>query len=203
MRPRVIGLTGGIGSGKSTVATILRELGCEIIDADQVARDVVRPGLPAYEEIVSSFGRDVLLPDGTLDRKKLAAIVFRDPAARLRLEAITHPRIALETQRRIGEAGARGAGPVVYEATLLVENGLHCALDGLIVVDAPREAQIARTCQRDGLAREEAQARIDAQMPPAKKLAAADWVIENDGGLDELRARVVQTFAELSRARRG
>src|SRR5262252_5280931 len=167
-RRRVIGLTGNIGSGKSTVARMLGELGADVIDADQVARDVVKPGLPAHDEIVAEFGREVLAADGTIDRKALGTRVFGDAAARLRLEAITHPRIAMETQRRIG---ASKAPVVVYEATLLVENGIHKALDGLIVVTAPETQQVARVVARDGLAADEVERRLAAQLPAAKKAA--------------------------------
>src|SRR5215471_9429662 len=151
-RRKVIGLTGNIGSGKSTVARMLGELGADVIDADQVARDVVKPGLPAFDEIVAEFGPAAVGQDGAIDRKALGALVFGDPKARRRLEAITHPRIAMETQRRIG---ASKAPVVVYEATLLVENGIHKGLDGLIVVVAPEEEQVARVVARDGMAAEE------------------------------------------------
>src|SRR5262245_57415025 len=165
-RRRVIGLTGNIGSGKSTVARMLGELGADVIDADQVARDVVKPGLPAFDEIVAEFGPSALAKDGTIDRKALGARVFGDPVARRRLEAITHPRIAMETQRRIS---ASKKDVVVYEATLLVENGIHKGMDGLIVVTAPEAHQVARVVARDGLAAEEVERRLAAQLPAAKK----------------------------------
>ena len=193
-RPRVIGLTGGIGSGKSTVAAMLAQLGAEVIDADQVAREVVKPGLPVFEDIVREFGREVLQPDGTLDRKRLGARVFADPGARRRLEAITHPRIAMETQRRIG---ASKAPVVVYEATLLVENGIHKAMDGLIVVTAPETQQVARVVARDGLAADEVERRLAAQLPAAKKAAEADWVVKNEGSLADLQRQVEAVWKEL------
>jgi dephospho-CoA kinase len=198
-RRRVIGLTGNIGSGKSTVAKMLRELGADIIDADQVARDIVKPGLPAYDEIVSEFGPKVLAKDGTIDRKALAAEVFEDPRARRRLELITHPRIAMETQRRIV---ASKKDVVVYEATLLVENGIHKGLDGLIVVLAPEAQQIERVAARDGMPPGDIQKRLAAQMPAAAKAAEASWVVKNEGSLAELRARVEGVWKELNERQR-
>ena len=198
-RRKVIGLTGNIGSGKSTVARMLGELGADVIDADQVARDVVKPGLPAHDEIVAEFGRDVIAADGTIDRKVLGARVFGDTAARRRLEAITHPRIAMETQRRIG---ASKAPVVVYEATLLVENGIHKAMDGLIVVTAPEEQQVARVVARDGLAAEEVERRLAAQWPAAKKAAEADWVVSNEGSVADLRRQVEAVWKELHEGQR-
>jgi len=193
-RRRVIGLTGNIGSGKSTVARMLGELGADVIDADQVARDVVKPGLPAFDEIVAEFGPVSLAKDGTIDRKALGAHVFGDPLARRRLEAITHPRIAMETQRRIG---ASKAAVVVYEATLLVENGIHKGLDGLIVVTSPEAQQVARVVARDGMAEEEVERRLAAQLPAAKKAAEADWVVKNEGSLADLQRQVEAVWKEL------
>ena len=198
-RRRVIGLTGNIGSGKSTVARMLHELGAEIIDADQVARDIVKPGLAAFDEIVAEFGPKVLAKDGTIDRKALAAEVFSDPKARRRLELITHPRIALETQRRIV---ASKAPVVVYEATLLVENGIHRGLDGLIVVLAPEEQQIERVAARDGMPKGDIQKRLAAQMPAAAKAAEASWVVKNEGSLAELRTQVEGVWKELNERQR-
>lgn len=194
---RVIGLTGGIGSGKSTVAAMLAELGAERIDADAIARELVEPGQPALAEIERAFGREVLEPDGRLDRKKLAARVFTDAPARARLNAILHPRIAIETARRIGEARARDAKVVVYEAALLVENGIHRALDGLIVVSAPPEAQVARAVARDGMSEAEARARVSAQAPLEAKLAAATWVVDNGGSREATLAQVAALWPKL------
>jgi len=196
---RVIGLTGNIGSGKSTVAHMLHELGADIIDADQVARDIVKPGLPAFDEIVAEFGPKVLAKDGTLDRKALAAEVFGDVSARRRLELITHPRIAMETQRRIA---ASKKDVVVYEATLLVENGIHRGLDGLIVVLAPEDQQIERVAARDGMAREDIEKRLAAQMPAALKAAEASWVVKNEGSLAQLRLQVEGVWKELHERQR-
>jgi dephospho-CoA kinase len=196
-RVRVVGLTGGIASGKSTVARAFAALGAEVIDADQVARDVVAPGQPALDDIVRAFGREVLLPDGTLDRKRVAARVFADAEARRALNAITHPRIAAETARRIAEAAARGARLVVYEASLLVENGLHRGFEALVVVSLPPEDQVRRAVERDGMTADEARARLAAQLPLAEKVAAADYVIDNAGGPDETRRQVEAVWRDL------
>ena len=130
----MIGLTGGIASGKSTAARTLAELGARIVDADEVAREIVAPGQPALAEIVRTFGREMLRADGTLDRKRLGAVIFADADKRRALNAITHPRIAAETQARLGKLRGDGVPVAIYEAALLVENGVHHGLDGLIVV---------------------------------------------------------------------
>jgi dephospho-CoA kinase len=194
---RVIGLTGGIGSGKSAVAAIFRELGAPVIDADQVARDVVEPGQPALGELVAAFGEGILGAGGALDRKRLGAIVFADPAARKRLDAITHPRIAAETARRIAALAASGAELVLYEAALLVENGMHRGLGGLIVVSAPPEVQRARVMARDGLSADEANARLAAQLPLADKVAAATHVVDNGGSLEATRRQVESIWEKI------
>jgi dephospho-CoA kinase len=197
MRTRVIGLTGGIASGKSTVARMLAELGAAVIDADQVARDVVRPGQPALDAIVAAFGAEALTPAGELDRKGLAARVFADPEARRRLERITHPRIAEETARRVAELGARGVEVVVYEASLLVEGGMHTGLDGLIVVAASAEVQRRRMQERDDLTPEEAQRRLAAQAPLRDKVAVADYVIDGSAALETTRAQVAAAWSDV------
>ena len=197
-RTRVIGLTGGIASGKSTVAAILRELGAPIVDADVLARQVVEPGQPAYQDLVREFGTGILAADGTLDRKKLGERVFADPTARGRLNAITHPRIGAAGQEAIARHVAAGAPVVIYEAALIVENGMHRLLDGLIVVSASPEAQLLRTVTRDGLDQAAARARLAAQLPLADKLAAATHVIDNSGSLAETRAQVASLWRELT-----
>lgn len=197
-RTRLIGLTGGIASGKSTVGRMLRELGAEVIDADQVARDVVAPGQPALREIAAAFGDEVIADDGTLDRKRLAARVFADPEARATLNRITHPRVAAETARRLGEASARGLRLVVYEVPLLVENGLQAGMDAVLVVDVPEAEQLRRAVERDGMSEEEARRRMAAQVGRAERLAAATHVIDNSGSLDDTRRRVGAVWAELT-----
>jgi dephospho-CoA kinase len=194
---RVIGLTGGIGSGKSAVARMLAERGVPVVDADLLAREVVEPGRPAYEDIVREFGREVLAADGTIDRKRLGALIFGDDARRRRLNAITHPRIAAAGQEKIAAHAAAGAEVVFYEAALLVENQLHRMLDGLVVVSAPPEVQVARVVARDGLSEDEAHARLRAQLPLADKVAVATHVIDNSGPLEATRAQVDRLLVSL------
>ncbi len=193
----MIGLTGGIASGKSTVGKLLVERGAIVIDADQLARQIVEPGQPALAELVARFGAAILAADGSLDRKRLGAIAFSDPAARADLGRITHPRIAAASARAIAEAGERGAEVVFYEAALLVENRAHESLAGLIVVAAAPEVQEARLVARDLLTLEDARARIAAQAPLAAKLAAATWVIQNDGQLAHLTQQLDAIVAEI------
>ena len=186
----VVGLTGGIASGKSTVARFFGALGVPVVDADAIAREVVAPGTEGLREVVAAFGEDVLAADGSLDRAALGAVVFADAGARKKLEAITHPRIGLESGKRLAEATAGGAPYALYEAALLVENGAYRMFPALIVVTAPEDVQRARIAARDGLDAAQAQARIAAQAPIAAKVAVADWVIENVGDLAALEARV-------------
>ena len=193
----VIGLTGGIASGKSTVAHLLRGRGAAVVDADQLAREIVEPGQPALAELVARFGPAILTAEGQLDRKRLAAIAFADPASRADLGRITHPRIAAASQRAIAEWADAGANVVFYEAALLVENRAHAGLAGLIVVSAPPDVQEARLVARDGLTPDEARARIAAQAPLADKLAAATWVIENTGDQAALAREVDRVVADL------
>ena len=197
MAVHVIGLTGGIASGKSTVARLLARRGAAIVDADLLARQVVEPGQPALAELVARFGPSILRPEGTLDRKRLGAIAFSDPAARADLGRITHPRIAAASAAAIATWADAGASVVFYEAALLVENRTHLGLAGLIVVAASPEVQRARIMARDGLSPEEASARIAAQAPLADKLDAATWVINNDGDETALAAEVDRVVAEI------
>jgi dephospho-CoA kinase len=194
---RVIGLTGGIACGKSTVAAMLRELGAPIIDADELARRVVEPGTPGLAAVVQRFGGGVVDGDGRLDRKALGAIVFADPDARRALNAITHPRIAAAGQEELARLRAGGAPLVIYEAALLVENKIHLGLDGLIVVAVAPEVQLHRLMARDGIGEAEARARVAAQLPLADKLAVADWVVDNGGGVDDTRRQVVALWTRL------
>ena len=199
---KVFGLTGGIASGKSSVARTLRELGAPVVDADQIAREVVAPGQPALAEIVRAFGDKMLAPDGSLDRKRLGALVFADPEQRRVLNGITHPRIAAVTQARLEELRRRGEPVAIYEAALLVENKIHLGLDGVIVVAVDEETQVERTVKRDGLSAEEARARVRAQAPLAEKLAVATWVITTDGPLEATRKLVEAVWDQIrSRAR--
>ena len=182
----VIGLTGNIGSGKSTVALRMQSLGAKIIDADQIAREVVQPGTPALQDIASKFGPDVLDITGGLDRKKMASIVFADPQAIVILNQITHPRIIDEVKRKINKFNREvkkdaGSGVLVIDAPLLIEVGLDHIVDEIWVVKADRELQIARLAKRYGLTTEEALGRIAAQMPQEDKIKRAIRVIDNSG----------------------
>jgi dephospho-CoA kinase len=185
----LFGLTGGIASGKSTVAARFRERGVPVIDADQVAREVVEKGSPALAEIVARFGVEILASDGTLDRKALGARVFADAAARRDLNAITHPRIGARTMERAAALGQAGHSLVCYEAALLVENGLADAFRPLVVVAATPALQALRAAERDATTTAEAEQRIGAQMPLSEKVRVADFVVENDGSLRDLGDR--------------
>ena len=187
-----IGLTGGIASGKSAVSQILHELGVQIVDADQIARDVVAKGSTGLNAVINAFGTGVLLGDGTLDRKALGALVFHDENKRKELNAILHPLIAKESAARLMKLAATGVAYAIYDAALLVENGIHKNMAATIVVAADEAVQISRLCERDGISEEEAKARIGAQLPLASKVAVADYVISNDGTLDELRRQTIQ-----------
>lgn len=193
---KLYGLTGGIASGKSTVARILRELGATVIDADQLAREVVQPGRPAYEEIRAKWPA-VVAKDGTLDRARLGELVFGDAAARAELDGITHPRIAEESARLAAQAAARGEPLAFYEAALLVENRVDEALDGLWVVAVPDQTQLARLRERDKLSEPAARARIAAQLPLKAKVARATHVIDNGADPKATRAAVEALYRQL------
>jgi dephospho-CoA kinase len=190
-----VGLTGGIASGKSAVSAVLRELGAVVIDADQLARDVVAPGTSGLAEVVAEFGGEVLAEDGSLDRPAVAKLVFGDEAARRRLEGIIHPRV-FEEGVRLEEDAPEGA-LVVHDIPLLAESGRVDSFDAVLVVDAPRETQVERMVRDRGWTREDAESRIAAQADREKRLAIATHVIENDGTREELEARVREVYAEL------
>jgi dephospho-CoA kinase len=189
-------LTGGIGSGKSTVAKMIAERGVPVLDADDLARAVVAPGQPAAAEIAAAWPEVVRAGGGGMDRKRLADIVFADPAQRLRLEAIMHPRIQDLAEERARALATLGHRLAFYEASLLVETGRHRDFDGLVVVTASPETQLARAVAR-GLSPDEARARIAAQLPLADKVRAATHVIDNDGDLEATRAQVEALLAQL------
>lgn len=194
----LVGLTGGIGTGKSTVSNLFRALGAEIIDADLLAREVVEPGEPALAQIAGEFGREVLHPDGTLDRKKLGAIIFADPARRKKLEQITHPAIRDRFVRHLDELEARGfAGIVFYDAPVMIEAGGHKAMDKLVVVATDEETQRARLRARDAIDETEARRKIGSQMPVAEKAKLADYVIDNAGDRAATERQVRRVFAGL------
>lgn len=194
---RVFGLTGGLASGKSTVAKRLRALGVQVLDADEIAREVVVPGSDGLAAVVEAFGPPVLAADGSLDRAKLAERVFNDPAERGRLNAILHPRIGAATATKLDELRAHGADLVCYEAALLVENGLVDAFRPLVVVAVPEDVQVARAMARDASTEGQARARIAAQMPLATKIAAADFVIDNGGAEADTVRQTDLTLAKV------
>lgn len=193
----LFGLTGGLASGKSTVAARFRARGVPVIDADQLAREVVAPGTPGLAAVVEAFGAGVLLPDGSLDRGKLAEIVFSDPAKRRVLNGIVHPLIGAASAERVAALEARGERLACYEAALLVENGLADAFRPLVVVAVPEEVQVARAMVRDSATEEQARARIAAQLPLAKKVAAADHVIDNGNGREETERQADEVLAAI------
>jgi len=193
----LFGLTGGIASGKSSVARIWRELGLPIIDADVLAREVVQPGAPALVDIRAEFGDSVIAPDGSLDRKALAAIVFNDDAKRKRLNQLTHPRITALSLERASELAAKGEPLACYEAALVIENGMADAFRPLVVVTAAAETQVRRAAARDNSTLDEARARVKAQTPLADKVKVADIVIDNDGSLDDLLAKAKSALLDV------
>ncbi len=194
----LVGLTGGVATGKSTVAGMFEQCGAVVIDADQLARDVVRPGKPAWREIVRLFGKAVLNPDRSLNRQALAAIVFRHPAKRRALEVIIHPRVARE-QVRLTRQAARvdPHAVVIYDVPLLFEAGIDKRVDHTIVVTADRNTQISRLKKRNGLSRTEALRRINSQMLLAKKIRRADQVLHGTLPRPALRKQVGQLFKSL------
>ena len=196
---RVVGLTGGIASGKSSFAEALRAHGAAVIDADALARAAVAPGSPALAEIARAFGAGVIAPDGALDRKRMAEVVFSDAAARRRLEAITHPAVRRAMEAETARLGAEGHALVFYDVPLLFEVGLDRTLDAVVVVWAPPELQRARRAARDGLGRAEADARLAAQLPIDEKAARADFVVENAGAPGELGPKADRLLADLRR----
>jgi dephospho-CoA kinase len=193
-----VGLTGSIAVGKSYVSGVLAELGCRVVDADVVARRVVEPGTEGLRRIVEAFGGWVLRPDGTLDRAGVSAVIFREPAKRERINALLHPLIIAEqdeTLRRWELEDPRGIG--VVDAALLIESGGHGRFDRLIVVHCRPEVQLERLMRRNGLSREEAAARVAAQMPQEEKLRYADFKIDTSGGFGETRRQTVKVYEAL------
>ena len=196
-----VGLTGGIGAGKGEVARRLAGYGALVIDADQVAREVVAPGTPGLDEVVAVFGTEVLRPDGSLDRALLGEIVFSDPALRGKLNAIVHPRVG-ERMREIEETAGE-EDVVVHEIPLLAENGLAGAFDVVVVVDVPPAVQVERLVSIRGLTESHALARMSAQATREERLAVATMVVDNSGSLEDLDERVAALWAELSRRAKG
>lgn len=192
----ILGVTGNIASGKSSVCRQLARRGALVVDADQLAREVVEPGGPVLEQLVAAFGEDILKADGSLDRQCLGDLVFSDPSARERLNAIIHPAIAALSVTRLQEL--RAAAPlIVYEAPLLFEVGAETRVDKVLVVTIDPEVQLARLMERDRLDQQSAQQRIDAQMAQEQKIAHADYVIDNSASKEETMAQVERLWPVL------
>jgi dephospho-CoA kinase len=194
-----VGLTGNIASGKSSVAEVWKALGATVVDADELARRAVEPGSEALERIVEAWGPAVLDPDGSLNRSALRAVVFQDPGARKRLEAIVHPRVGELRDEAFARAAERGERLVVADIPLLFEAGLEGDFDVVVLVDAPEPLRLRRLVQDRGLGIDEARRMIDAQMPSGEKRERADIVIENDRSREALDARARAVWAELGR----
>jgi dephospho-CoA kinase len=194
---KLIGLTGGIASGKSTVAAILRRLGAAVIDADELSREVVQPDREAWRDIIDAFGVAVLQADRHIDRQKLRTIIFNDTQARKRLEAIIHPRVRALAEQRMREHGAAGYEIVVYEVPLLFEVNLHHSLRPVILVASDVATQSKRLQERDHLSAPEAEKHIGAQMSLETKRRLADYVIENNGSLEDLEMQVQRIVAKI------
>ncbi|MFF0184273.1 dephospho-CoA kinase [Streptomyces sp. NPDC005244] len=195
-----VGLTGGIGAGKSEVSRLLVEHGAVLIDADRIAREVVESGTPGLAAVVDAFGEDVLTADGTLDRPRLGSIVFADPERLATLNAIVHPLVG--TRSRALEDAAPADAVVVHDVPLLAENGLAPLYDLVIVVDARPETQLDRLVRLRGMTEKDARARMAAQAPREKRLAVADIVIDNDVPLADLERRVADVWGDLARRAR-
>ncbi len=201
----VLGLTGGIASGKTTVAQAFQAMGAVVVSADLLAREVVQPGANVLQQIAVHFGRKVLREDGTLNRQLLGDIIFNDPQARLALNKITHPAIAELAGKRLREAEQAGASLVVYDAPLLFEAGADRQVDKVLVVKVDAEIQLARLMARDGIDRQQALARIESQMSQGEKIARADFVVDNSGSpqetLDQVRSLVERLNADSNRSK--
>ena len=192
-----VGLTGGIGSGKSAVSAELTTHGAVVIDADAIAREVVEPGTPGLARVVAEFGEQVLTEDGRLNRPKLGELVFADESQLSRLNAIVHPLVGERSGQLMEQALADNAEIVVYDVPLLVENGLGPLYDVVVVVDAPDELRVERVATNRGMPREQVWARVRSQADRETRLAAADLVVDNSGSLQDLRGRVADLWAEL------
>ncbi|MBI5750386.1 MAG: dephospho-CoA kinase [Nitrospinae bacterium] len=194
----LVGLTGGIATGKSLVSEILRGLGAYLIDADKIAREVVEPEKPAWLEIVEFFGKDIIKKDKTINRKRLGEIIFNDPLKKRKLEEIVHPKVIEEENRMVKEyLKIKPDGIVIIDAALLIEAGSHKRVDKLIIVYADKETQVKRLLERDGLSRTNAEKRIASQMPLDKKVKMADFVIDNSKGIEGTRRQTIDIFNKL------
>lgn len=195
---KLAGLTGGIASGKSTVAVMLAEAGARIIDADRIARDVVRKESPAWQAIVAHFGKAILRSDGQIDRERLGAVVFHDAKAKEALNRIVHPRVGAQMQAEIQRLADRHPEDLlVLDVPLLIESGWHAFLPVVILVYVPETIQKARLMRRDGLSDADAEARIRAQMPIDAKRAHADYIIDNSKGREATRRQVAELYGRI------
>ena len=198
-----VGLTGSIGVGKSFVASVFEELGCHVVDADQTAREVVMPGTPGLKALTEAFGEEVLNPDGTLNRKQLGAVVFADESQRQRLNHVLHPFIIARQDEILSEwekGDPDGIG--IVDAALMIESGGYRRFDKLIVVHCRPEVQLERLMLRDKLSRDEAQRRIDSQMPQEEKQKFADYLIDTSDGFEPAREQTTKVYKELLRLRK-
>ena len=195
-----VGLTGSIGVGKSFVASLFAELGCHVLDADQTAREVVMPGTPGLAAITQAFGEEILNPDGTLNRKQLGAMVFADEEKRQRLNHILHPFIIARQDEILREWGTKEPNGIgIVDAALMIESGGYRRFDKLIVVHCRRQIQLERLMLRDKLSRDEAQRRIDSQMPQEEKQKFADYLIDTSDGFEVTRSQTKHVYADLRR----
>ncbi len=199
-----VGVTGGIASGKSTVARFFQEMGAYVIDADQLAEEVLAPGTPGLREVVETFGTDYLLADGSLNRKRLAHLVFSDSQARKLLETIVHPKLLELKRKLVKEITSQDPNAIIVsDAPLLIETGFHTQVDKVVVVWVPRDVQINRLRERDRLSLQEAEERLKSQMPLDEKLAFADYVVDNSGSLEDTRQQARDIFNKLQAVDQG
>ncbi len=196
----IVGLTGGVASGKSVVSQILKEEGAYLIDADQIARELVQPRRPTWTALIKAFGKEIVQKDGSIDRKKLAVKVFSDPEQRELLNRILHPRIKKEMGRRLKAIGQKDPkAMVVIDAPLLIETGDHREMDKVIVVTSTEAQQMERLKERAGIDQEEARRIIASQVPTEEKLKVADFVIRNEGSLEDVERKAKEVFQALKR----
>lgn len=195
---KLVGLTGGIGSGKSTVARMLTDAGFPVVDADKIAREIMEPGSPVLDRVAAQFGDDLILDDGSLDRAGLAARAFATKDATEKLNSITHPAIRAESQRRFDAAAQRGEAAVIYDMPLLVDIGLNKDMDLTVVVDVDVEERVRRLVHSRGLSEQDARARIAQQVDDETRLAAADIIIDNNGGIEDLEPQVRSLIGTLN-----
>jgi dephospho-CoA kinase len=196
---KIIGITGGIGSGKSIVSRMIKARGFPVVDLDELAHEIIEPGKPAYEKIISRFGQDILDSDRRIERRRLGAVVFQDAGARKDLEAITHPEISRLLLEKIEGYRSAGAEMLFLEIPLLFETGMDSWIRPVIAVKCPEGVCLLRLAERDGFSASESQARMKAQMDPDEKARRADFMIDNSGGLDETRAQLDKVINELQK----